>query len=321
MAERRERGGGGSERESELDLYERAMQTRRDQWSQIDAAQERELQRLRYEVQLARRQYDRVDPDNRLVASELEKRWETALHALREVEESFESARRERDKVVPLHVPRELRAAFTSLGQSLPGLWQQGTLRRAQKKALLRCLIDKVVAHRKVSDRVALRIVWRGGAASEIDVPIPVGSLRDVPRLQQMEEQLLDLEATGKSDDEIARLLTEQGFRSPSQDTVLASTVKVIRLRHQRIHRFRGPRPRRVRRASGGLTLPQVAEHLGVKPQWLYHQIRRGSLEVDRDHASGLYLFPDRPETLDELRQLHAGAIEKVCYRGRHQDA
>ena len=157
---------------ADLDLYEQAMTARRDQRDQVDAAQQRELERLRYEVQLARRQYDRVDPDNRLVASELERRWETALRALRVAEEGVDRARSERDKVVPLRVPRELRAAFTSLGASLPGLWRKDTLRPAQKKALMRCLVDKVVVHRRTRDRVVARIVWRGGAVSDIEVAV-----------------------------------------------------------------------------------------------------------------------------------------------------
>src|SRR5262249_24761268 len=80
---------------AELDLYEQAMERRRDQSSEVEVAQERELQRLRYEAHLARRQFDRVDPDNRLVAGELERRWETALRALRETEEKYELTRRE----------------------------------------------------------------------------------------------------------------------------------------------------------------------------------------------------------------------------------
>jgi DNA invertase Pin-like site-specific DNA recombinase/predicted DNA-binding transcriptional regulator AlpA len=303
---------------AELDLYDQAMSARKDQFSEIDAAHARELQRLRYEAHLARRQYDRVDPDNRLVASELERRWEAALRAMRDAEEKFESARKERDKVVPLHVPRELRAAFSSLGKSLPGLWQQGSLRRAQKKALLRCLIDKVVAHRKTRDSLAARIVWRGGAVSEIDIPITVGSLHELSGFEDMEKQILDFEREGKSDEEIARLLTERGHRSPLHDAVLPSTVKTIRLRHKRFHRFRGPRPRHV---DGFLTLPQVAERLQVTPHWLYHLINRGVVEIDRDDSTGLYLFPDHPKTLDELRQLKAGALKRVCYRRRHQDA
>lgn len=304
---------------AELDLYEQAMQARRDQRSAVDTAQERQLQRLRYEAHLARRQYDRVDPDNRLVASELEKRWETALRALRDAEEKLESGRRERDKVVPLHVPRELKAAFSALGQSLPELWhKQATLRRAQKKALLRCLIDKVVAHRKNRDCVAVRIVWRGGEVSEIDIPITVGSTRELSNFESMEKQILQLEAMGTSDEEIAHLLAEQGFRSPLRETVLPSTVKTIRLQHRRFHRFRGPRPRRV---AGHLTLPQIAQRVGVKPHWLYNLINRGVVEIDRDDATGMYLFPDTTEALNELRRLKAGAIEKVCYRRRHQDA
>lgn len=296
---------------AELDLYEQAMQRRRDQSSEIDAARERELQRLRYEVHLARRQFDRVDPDNRLVAGELEKRWESALRALSGAEEKFEQLRRERDKVVPLRVPRELRAAFSSLGQSLPSLWKQPTLHRAQKKSLLRCLIDKVVAHRKNRDCVGVRVVWRGGAVSEIDIPITVGSVRELSGFKKMVKQILALEAQGISDDEIARRLTEQGFRSPLGDTVLPSTVKTIRLQHGRLHRFRGPRPRRM---VNHLTLPQVAQRVGVKPHWLYNLINRGVVEIDRDPTSGLYLFPDRPETLDQLQRLKAGTIKKVSY-------
>ena len=233
-------------------------------------------------------------------------------------EEAHQSARREQDKIVPLRVPGELKIAFSSLGRSLPGLWQGHTLRRAQKKALLRCLIEKIVAHRKGRDCVAVRIVWRGGAVTELDVLITVGSTRELSNFTQMEQQILNLEKRGESDERIAQLLTEQGFRSPLRETVLPSTVKGIRLHHRRFHRFRGPRPRRV---AGSLTLPQVAERLGVVPHWLYHLIDRRVVEIDRDDATGLYLFPDSPDTIEKLRQLKAGAVEKVCYRRRHQDA
>jgi DNA invertase Pin-like site-specific DNA recombinase len=121
----------------EVDLYERAMQARHEQRLEAHQAQERELQRLRYEVQLARRQYDRVDPDNRLVASELERRWNAALKALQEAEERFRQVREEHDKVVPFSVPRALRDAFSSLGHSLPAQWQKGTLNPTQGAATL----------------------------------------------------------------------------------------------------------------------------------------------------------------------------------------
>lgn len=297
---------------AELDLYERAMRVRRDQWSEVKAAQDRELQRLRYEADLARRQYDQVDPDNRLVADELERRWETALRSLREAEERIEKSRQDRDKIIPFSIPKDLRAAFTSLGESLPDLWKKPTLGRSHRKALLRCLIDKVILRRKEPrDRVHVRIVWKGGAVSENDIPVPVGAIRDVSGSEQMETEILRLEAEGKSDGEIARVLSERGFRSPQSETLLESTVKGIRLKHQRYHRYRGPRPRHV---AGSLTVPQVARALEVTPHWIYHLIRRGVVEVERDTATRMFLFPDGPETLEGFRRLKSGQICKLSY-------
>ena len=67
------------------------MQSRKQQWREVATAQQRELQRLRYEVELARRQFDRVNPDNRLVASELERRWESALRELQRLSSELNS--------------------------------------------------------------------------------------------------------------------------------------------------------------------------------------------------------------------------------------
>jgi hypothetical protein len=121
-----------------------------------------------------------------------------------------------------------------------------------------------------------------------------------------MEAQILRLEAQGQSDEAIAELLTAKGVRSPQRPRVLTSTVQTIRLRHGRLHRYRGPRPRRV---PGFLTVSQLATALGVKAHWIYHLISRGRIIVGRDEESGLYLFPDRPETLEALRQLRDGQI------------
>ena len=167
-------------------------------------------------------------------------------------------------------IPPALREALSTLGHSLPTLWHQDTLSRAQRKALLRCLLDKVVLERRTPDTITTRIVWRGGAVSELEVPCTVGTLRDLTGFAQMEAQVLRLEAQGHADEDIAQRLTAQGFRSPQRPRVLASTIRTIRLRHGRLHRYRGPRPRRV---PSALTVPQIATAVGVKPHWVYHLI------------------------------------------------
>src|SRR5713101_6325310 len=296
---------------AELDLYEQALAQRRQQQAELDQAQRYSVQRLEYEADQARRRYEQVDPAYRLVAAELERRWEAALQALQEAQEHYARLRPVPEDAMAMTIPPALREAFSTLGHSLPTLWHQDTLSRAQRKALLRCLIDKVVLHRVTPDTITTRIVWRGGAVSELEVPCTVGTLRDVTGFAQMEAEVLRLETQGQSDEDIAQRLTAKGFRSPQRPRVLVSTVRTIRLRHGRLHRYRGPRPRRVPRS---LTVPQIAAAVGVKPHWVYHLISRGRIVVSRDEASGLYLFPDGSETLEAFRQLRDSHITALRY-------
>jgi hypothetical protein len=294
---------------AELDLYDHALAQRRQQQLEVDRAQQYALQRLEYEAERARHRYEQVDPAYRLVAAELEQRWEAALQALQEAQEQYTRVRPTPEADVALAIPPALREAFSTLGQSLPTLWPQDTLSRAQRKALLRCLMEKVVLDRQAPDTIATRIVWRGGAVSELAVPCAVGTLADLSDFAQLEAHILRLEAQGHSDEAIAELLTSKGFRSPQRPRVLASTVQTLRLRHGRLHRYRGPRPRRV---VGFLTVSQLATALGVKAHWLYHLMSQGRIVVQRDEATGLYLFPDRPETLEAFRQLRDGHVSKL---------
>jgi len=163
----------------ELDAYSAAMAARNRSQQALAQAQSQQLQRLRYQVALAERQFLHVDPDNRLVAVELESRWEQALRALRQAEQRLvEEARAPEDTEA---INPELRAAFTALGQQLPTIWEQGKLTREQQKAFLRCLIDKVAVHRTATDQVRLRIIWKGEQVSTFDVPVPVTAIKLSP--------------------------------------------------------------------------------------------------------------------------------------------
>lgn len=208
-------------------------------------------------------------------------------------------------------MPPALRDAFRSLGPARPTLWPQDTFSRAQRKALRRCLIDKVVLDRRAPDMLDARIIWRGGAVSALAVPCTVGRLIALSAFRQLEAQLLRLESQGKADEEIAQILTAQGFRSSQHSALLARTGQLIRLRHGRLPRYWGPRPRRV---AGALTIPQIANAVGVKPHGIYHLISCGRIKVQRDAETGRYLFPDQPETLEALRQFRDGQLPELRY-------
>src|SRR5207247_1560389 len=112
-------------------------------------------------------------------------------------------------------------------------LWSpEGFFSQAQRKAFLRCLIDKVVVQRTAPDRVHARIVWRGGETTSADIPVTVGSLTRLSCAEAMEKEVVKRARAGQGDAHIAEQLTHQGFRSPQRPVVLASTVRAIRLRH-----------------------------------------------------------------------------------------
>jgi hypothetical protein len=176
-------------------------------------------------------------------------------------------------------------------------------LSQPQKKALLRCLIDKVVLHRIARDRVQARIVWKGGATTTRDLPVSVGALADLRDAAQLEQHVLELCAAGWTDEAIARQLTHRGYRSPLRAVLLPSTVRTIRLRHRVLRQRSQSHPRSI---PGHLTVPQLARVLGVTPHWLYDRIHNGTIPVSKDPATRLYLFPDDPAFLERLRALVA---------------
>ena len=88
---------------------------------------------------------------------------------------------------------------------------------------------------------------------------------------------------------------------------VLPSTVQTIRLKHGILQVRSQSHPRRI---AGYLTVPQIAKMLDKKAHWIYHLINTGRINVKKDTKTGLYLFPDCPETLEMFRQLKTGDVD-----------
>jgi DNA invertase Pin-like site-specific DNA recombinase len=293
---------------AEIEAWSRARKAHHQADEAFRRAEAQQVERLRYQAALAERQFNRVDPDNRLVAAELERRWEAALVELRRAEAAL-AHRTAAASAEPGTIDPRLHAKVVSLGQRLPGLWADPGVSRAHKKALLRCLIDKVVLRRSARDRAAVRLVWRGGAVSELEVAMPVNALAALPRHAEMVARVLALARVGVDDVAIARTLTAEGHRSARHGTaVLPSSVRGIRLRH-------GlklvPRQTRWPRVPGWLTVAGIAARLQVSDRWLRGRIRDGAIRTVRE-PSGRYLFPDDETGLEALRQLRARLVEQV---------
>ena len=293
---------------ADIDSASQALRDADDERDQSLGAQRQQVQRLRYQARLVERQFNKSDPDNRLVTGELERRWEESLRELK----AAEAALANDEACAPTYaIPADLIESLKDIGPRLPDLWNANLLRTAQKKALLRSLIDKVILRRLRPDRVAVRVVWRGGATTSSEVAVSVGRLASMTGAKEMEETILTMARAGESDKTIADYLTSQGRRSPRGEVVLESTVKIIRLSHNILHRAHQSHPRRV---EGHLTTPQLAKKLGVTKHWIYDRINNGTIAVKKDDSTGCYLFPDKPETIQQFRQLRDGQVDRVRY-------
>jgi len=294
----------------ELDLYSRAMAQREQADEQARNARHQQLQRLRYQAELARRRFEKVDPDNRLVADELERRWEAALRELRRAEEA-EDERQHQSEAFSEGFSEKLKETFTAIGQKLPRIWEGDVLSQQHKKALLRCLIEKVVVHRLAADLLQARVVWKGGQYTTFEVRTTVASFADLSEAEEMERLIRELFQEGLSDEEIAHHMTNLGHRSPQSPHVLTSTVKKVRYRLGLLRSCSQSHPRNM---TGSLTVSQVAGKLAVSVGWVYDRIHNGRIRVAKDAATGLYLFPDEPATMERLREFKAGKIHEIGF-------
>src|SRR4051812_34100009 len=183
---------------AELDLYDEAAAAIRQEAETVDRGRREQIDRLRYQARLAERQFTRADPENRLVAAELERRWEAALRELHQAEASYQRSLQEAGPSPT--IPPELRRAFERVGRDLPRLWDEGHLAQAQKKSLLRCLIDKVVIRRLAPDSVEARIVWKGGDTTTAAIPVTVNALARLSSAAAMEETIVSRALRGETD-------------------------------------------------------------------------------------------------------------------------
>ena len=190
---------------------------------------EQQLERRRYEAALAERQFNRVDPDNRLVAAELERRWEVALKQVRAAEEALARSKSPQ-AIAQLAVGKALNDNVIRLAGRLPEIWADPSTTDAKRKALLRCLMEKVVLDRGEHDVALVRIVWRGGAVTEIEVKMRVNSVAKLTRGMEMRERVLELAPHQDPRRRDRRHPHRRGHRSPNcADKVLPITVQRIR--------------------------------------------------------------------------------------------
>jgi excisionase family DNA binding protein len=247
------------------------------------------LQQARYEAGLARRQYDAVDPDNRLVASELERRWNERLAAAQHLEDQLRALA----ATVPQGPSAAERARLLALGQDLPIAWDHPAASDEIKKRILRAVIEEIVV-RAEGDKLECLIHWKGGEHTALEVArTPTGRTRwltddDTTHIITELARLLP-------DKSIAALLNRMGRRTAKGHTWTGSRVKAFR--NQRGIAVYRPGERAER---GEITAEEAAEELGVTRMTVSRLVRAKVLPACQVCPHAPYVIRradlDRPE-------------------------
>src|SRR5258706_3060465 len=178
----------------------------------ISQRRQRELQleQARYEARLAQRQYDAVDPSNRLVAGELERRWNEKLERVAQLERAFAHAEREAD----WNLTADERTAITELSRHLPAIWSAEATTNQERKQLLRMAIESVqVDGISQPGQVEVQIRWRSGMVTGASVKRAAPGECSLKTPEEAVSRIHKM-APGGTYAEIATALNRAGLRS-----------------------------------------------------------------------------------------------------------
>ncbi len=168
------------------------------------------IERARYVADRAHRQFDAVEPENRLVVRELEQRWETALRDLQELEEYYDRFCLEQRSFLSAKEKDGIR----SLSSVVRNIWDAPDTAASERKAIVRQLVERVVVRRQ-ADSADVTIHWSGGYVSEHRISQPVGSFDRLHDFDRFKQRVLELHFEGQSYPQICRQLVKENFHSP----------------------------------------------------------------------------------------------------------
>ena len=238
---------------------------------------QQQVERARYEAERARRQYNAVEPENRLVVRELERRWEEALKEQRRLEEEYARFGRDQPRGLSACEREQIRVQ----ARDLPALWRAPATTSADRQRIVRLLVEEVVVTvRGESEWVDVIIRWIGGFTSGHELERPVQRYQQMTGYGNLLGRIDELRVAGKTFAEVAEQLNLDGFHPPKRSARFTSTI----LSGLLAKRGRtGPRPRVMATSeligehewllsdlARKLEMPQATLHRWIRVGWVH---------------------------------------------------
>lgn len=251
-----------------LELSLAATEVVQRERKQLDEHWQQRLTRSRYEVEQARRQYAAVDPDHRLVARELERRWNEALQADEQLQ--ADHARFQQD--CPTQLSAAERKQILCLARDLPTLWKADATTPEDRQTIARLLLEQVtVTIEGDTDQVDVELRWAGGFVSRHALSRPVQTYQQLSNYQELLSRIETLQTQRKTYSEIAATLNAEGYHPPKRTSQFTKEILSNLLRERRA-------------STGSVSDRKLQQHLNANEWWLLDLARELSMPIATLH-------------------------------------
>jgi hypothetical protein len=279
----------------------RGLETER---AELDHWWQQRLERADFEAERAARHYRLLEPENRLVARQLALEWEEKLTAQQQLQADYQRFLTKQPKLLSA----QEREAIARLAQDLPALWNVDSTTIAERKEIVRQLIeDMTIDIQGESERVDVTITWVGGECNQHILIRPVGKLTQLSYYPQLCQRVRDLAAQGWDVQSIAQQLNEEGYRPPKRHETFGRSGVQELLRRLGLTQQRSRSQDRTGLAEHEWWLPELAQALDMPATTLSSWIGRGWVKARKQQASlGRWIVWADEAELERLRQRHA---------------
>jgi DNA invertase Pin-like site-specific DNA recombinase len=208
-----------------LELCLHAAQECERERAALDRQWRLRLERATQEANRAFRQYNAVEPENRLVARTLERAWEKALLAERALEEQYHRFQ----QTQPVRLSTAERAHIEALARDLPALWEGSQTSVPEKRQVVRLLLERVVVWAPAwTDEVKVQLHWTGGTVTEHHVRRPVLAWKQMVGAAELCERVRQWQSAGWTSHRMAEELNKAGDRTPRGQLFTAANVRQL---------------------------------------------------------------------------------------------
>lgn len=283
-----------------LELSRQAFDDVQREQTRLQQHWRQQLERARYQAERAQRQYQAVEPENRLVARTLEQQWEEALRRQRQVQE-------EHDRFLAGQAARptaEQYRRIEQLARHLPDVWHAPQTTAQEKKEIVRCLVERVTAKRQRGHVQAdVAIHWHGGNVTGHALHLAAQRYDHMPDCRRLLDRVAHWRRRGCTTARIAARLNDEGFAPPRRRAGFTAAI-VRELLPLRGLGAEDNDPGLLRRHEWRTC--DLARQLGIAHKRLHAWVQRGWVNGRQTPIHKRWLVRADPSELRRLKRLAA---------------